>query len=104
MVLVPKRDDPKGGADRDGSPRARPRGSPIGRRVVLGMLGLGAVGVVTGKRVQDGLDALLRPIQTVDPTGLSGLLPGNYFRYYTVTSGFPSESDAAYRLKIDGRV
>jgi DMSO/TMAO reductase YedYZ molybdopterin-dependent catalytic subunit len=84
--------------------QTRRRGAPIGRRVVLGMLGLGAVGVVAGKRVQDGLDAVLRPLQQADPTGLTGLLPGNYFRIYTVTDGFPSESNAAYRLTVDGRV
>jgi DMSO/TMAO reductase YedYZ molybdopterin-dependent catalytic subunit len=72
--------------------------------VVLGMLGLGAVGVVTGKTVQNGLDAFLRPIQQADPTGLTNLLPGDSFRFYTVTDGFPSESSAAYRLTVDGRV
>jgi DMSO/TMAO reductase YedYZ molybdopterin-dependent catalytic subunit len=82
----------------------RRRGAPVGRRVVLGMLGLGAVGVVAGKRLQDGVSAVLRPLQQVDPTGLTGLLPGDYFRIYTVTDGYPSESDAAYRLTVDGRV
>jgi DMSO/TMAO reductase YedYZ molybdopterin-dependent catalytic subunit len=68
------------------------------------MLGLGAVGVVTGKSVQDGVDAFLAPIQRNDPTGLSELLPGNYFRIYTVTNGIPYESDADYRLSVDGLV
>jgi DMSO/TMAO reductase YedYZ molybdopterin-dependent catalytic subunit len=77
---------------------------PIGRRVVLGLLGLGAVGVVTGKTLQDGVSKALAPIQRIDPTGLSELLPGNYFRIYTVTDGFPSESDAKYRLTVDGLV
>jgi DMSO/TMAO reductase YedYZ molybdopterin-dependent catalytic subunit len=77
---------------------------PVGRRVVLGLLGLGAVGVVTGKTLQDGLSKALAPLQRVDPTGLSDLLPGNYFRIYTVTDGFPSESPAAYRLTVDGLV
>jgi DMSO/TMAO reductase YedYZ molybdopterin-dependent catalytic subunit len=84
--------------------RTRRSGAPIGRRVVLGMLGLGAVGVVAGKRLQDGLAAVLRPLQQADPTGLTGLLPGNYFRIYSVTDGYPSQSDAAYRLTVDGRV
>lgn len=79
-------------------------GKPIGRRVVLGMLGLGAVGVVTGRSVQDGLNALLAPVQRIDPTGLTGLLPGDYFRIYTVTSGYPYESDADYRLRVGGMV
>lgn len=79
-------------------------GSPIGRRVVLGMLGLGAVGVVTGKTIQDGLSSALAPLQRIDPTGLSNLLPGNYFRIYTVTDGYPYEAASAYRLTVDGLV
>ncbi|HET9076859.1 MAG TPA: molybdopterin-dependent oxidoreductase [Acidimicrobiales bacterium] len=82
----------------------RDEAKPIGRRVVLGMLGLGAVGVVAGKSVQDGLNAAVAPVQKLDPTGLSGLLPGDYFRVYTVTSGYPYESPARYRLKVDGLV
>jgi DMSO/TMAO reductase YedYZ molybdopterin-dependent catalytic subunit len=80
------------------------KGSPIGRRVVLGLLGVGAVGVVTGSGLQSGLDSVLAPIQRNDPTGISGLLPGAYFRIYTVTDGYPYESDASYRLVVDGLV
>jgi DMSO/TMAO reductase YedYZ molybdopterin-dependent catalytic subunit len=79
-------------------------GKPIGRRVVLGMLGLGAIGVITGKSIQDGVQKALSPIQRIDPTGLSGLLPGNYFRIYTVTDGFPYQSPTEYRLVVDGLV
>ena len=68
------------------------------------MLGLGAVGVVTGSTLQRGVDRALAPIQSQDPTGLSDLLPGSYFRIYTVTDGFPYESDSDYRLVIDGLV
>lgn len=68
------------------------------------MLGLGAVGIVAGKRIQGGLDALLAPIQRSDPTGLSGLLPGDSFRFYTVTDGFPTVSAPDYRLRVDGLV
>ena len=80
------------------------QGTPIGRRVVLGLLGLGAVGVVTGRAVQSGISTALAPVQRVDPTGLSDLLPGNYFRIYTVTSGYPYRSAADYRLTVDGLV
>jgi hypothetical protein len=108
MGTVSEREDLESGSTGADSRRrsgARNRaGSPIGRRVVLGMLGLGAVGVVAGKTLQNGLNAVLQPIQRIDPTGLSGLLPGDYFRIYTVTDGFPSESDTAYRLTIDGLV
>jgi DMSO/TMAO reductase YedYZ molybdopterin-dependent catalytic subunit len=104
MRPVPGVEEPKdsaGGAEAGAPARV---GRPIGRRVVLGMLGLGVVGVVAGKRVQDGLDAALQPVQRIDPTGLTGLLPGDYFRIYTVTNGFPHESDTDYRLTVDGLV
>ena len=71
---------------------------------MLGLLGLGAVGVVTGSSIQSGIDAALAPIQRNDPTGLSDLLPGSYFRIYTVTDGFPYESNTDYRLVVDGLV
>ena len=80
-------------------------GSPIGRRVFLGMVGLGAVGVVVGAKVQNVLGDVIRPLQSEDPTGLTDLLPGgNGWRYYTITDGFPSESAAQYRLNVDGLV
>lgn len=79
-------------------------GKPIGRRVVLGMLGVGAIGVIAGKSIQDGVQKALAPLQRVDPTGLTGLLPGNYFRIYTVTDGYPYESPAKYQLVVDGMV
>jgi DMSO/TMAO reductase YedYZ molybdopterin-dependent catalytic subunit len=72
--------------------------------VVLGILGLGAVGVVAGSRIQNALDDALAPLQRIDPTGLTQLLPGDYFRIYTVTDGYPYESDADYRLTVDGMV
>ena len=88
-----------------GSPAdAESAGTPIGRRVVLGMLGLGAVGVVVGARVQRGIDAVVAPIQRYDPTGLTDLVPGTGFRIYTVTDGYPVRSAAQYRLTVDGRV
>jgi DMSO/TMAO reductase YedYZ molybdopterin-dependent catalytic subunit len=80
------------------------RGKPIGRRVVLGMLGLGAVGVVAGDTLQNAFDAAIAPVQRIDPTGLTGLLPGNYFRIYTVTDGYPYESQTQYQLTVDGLV
>ena len=74
------------------------QGTPIGRRVVLGMLGLGAAGVVFGKAVQDGLARTLSP-------NLAALLPsGGRFRIYTVTGFLPRKATADYRLAVDGLV
>jgi len=80
-------------------------GKPVGRRIVLGMLGLGALGVVTGRRLLDLEQGLLAPVQLRDPTGLSGLVPaGAGFRFYSVTGGQPQRSAADYRLRIGGLV
>ncbi len=69
------------------------------------MLGLGAVGIVGGSRIQGAIGTVLNPIQSADPTGITSLIPGgDGFRLYTVTSGFPSESAADYRLTVDGLV
>jgi DMSO/TMAO reductase YedYZ molybdopterin-dependent catalytic subunit len=73
-------------------------GTPIGRRVVLGMLGLGAGGILLGKRIQDGLSRALSP-------NLAALLPsGGRFRIYSVTGFLPKKAAADYRLAVDGLV
>jgi DMSO/TMAO reductase YedYZ molybdopterin-dependent catalytic subunit len=80
-------------------------GAPVGRRIVLGLLAAGAVGVVTGHRIQDALSRALAPIQTRDPTGLSSLIPlGDTFRYYSVTGAVPERGAADYRLAVSGLV
>ena len=79
-------------------------GTPVGRRVVLGMLGLGAAGVVFGSRAQDLLERALGPITARDGTGLSSLLPVGRFRIYTVTGELPARREADYRLTVDGHV
>ncbi|MFD5467375.1 molybdopterin-dependent oxidoreductase [Kitasatospora sp. NPDC127059] len=77
------------------------RGTPVGRRVVLGLLGLGAAGVAAGpflQRVESGLAER-------DPSGLAGLLPGNNgFRYYSVVTSVPERGAADYTLTVDGLV
>jgi DMSO/TMAO reductase YedYZ molybdopterin-dependent catalytic subunit len=90
---------PAAGSESDGD------GSPVGRRVALGLLGLGALGVVTGTRAQNVVLSVLAPVQNHDPTGLSSLLPvGNTFRFYSVTASAPVRSEAAYRLSVTGLV
>jgi DMSO/TMAO reductase YedYZ molybdopterin-dependent catalytic subunit len=80
-------------------------GAPVGRRVALGLFGLGALGVVAGSKVQDGLIRVLAPIQSNDPTGLSSLFPvGNTFRFYSVASHAPKRSAEDYRLEVSGLV
>jgi DMSO/TMAO reductase YedYZ molybdopterin-dependent catalytic subunit len=80
-------------------------GRPVGRRIVLGMLGLGAVGVVAGARVQRAAESVLGPLGNSDPTGLTGLLPAaGGFRYYSVTGANPVRTEADYRLAVTGLV
>jgi len=87
------------------APDGRADGSPIGRRVLLGTLGLGALGVVAAPTLQRGLEAFLGGVSGKDPTGLTGLLPnGGGFRYYSVTASVPRKDDTNYRLTVDGMV
>jgi DMSO/TMAO reductase YedYZ molybdopterin-dependent catalytic subunit len=79
-------------------------GTPIGRRVFLGILGVGAVGVLWGAKAQDWLENAVAPLVAKDGTGLSSLLPIGRFRIYTVTGSLPSKSKADYRLKVEGLV
>ena len=77
----------------------------MGRRVFLGLFGLGALGIVTGTRAQTAVTSLLAPIQLRDPTGLTSLLPvGDTFRYYSVTGGVPTRDATSYRLAVSGLV
>ena len=87
--------DPKRDSDADGA--------PVGRRVILGLLGLGAAGIVVGHSVQDGLSRLLAPVQQRDPSGLTDLIPlGDTFRFYSVTG--PVHSPSPYQLTVSGLV
>ena len=80
-------------------------GTPLGRRIVLGMVGLGAIGVVTGRWLQGGEQRVLGSVQSRDPTGLSQLVPaGGGFRFYSVAESVPKRTAANYRLTVTGLV
>ncbi|HZU72157.1 MAG TPA: molybdopterin-dependent oxidoreductase [Acidimicrobiales bacterium] len=79
--------------------------APVGRRVFLGMVGLGALGVVVGSTAQRLVGDALRPVTSVGGGGLSALVPGaDRFRIYTVTGGIPTVPDSQYRLTVSGLV
>jgi DMSO/TMAO reductase YedYZ molybdopterin-dependent catalytic subunit len=81
-------------------PVTAPRGAPIGRRVVLGMVGLGAVGVVTGRWLNDQVSTA---VGATIP-GLASVIPAaGGFRIYTVTGGYPGTPDN-FRLTVTGMV
>jgi DMSO/TMAO reductase YedYZ molybdopterin-dependent catalytic subunit len=70
-------------------------GTPVGRRVILAMLGLGAAGVAFGSSVQRVLARL----------GTPSFLPGaDRFRIYSVVGFLPERSAEAYRLTVTGLV
>jgi DMSO/TMAO reductase YedYZ molybdopterin-dependent catalytic subunit len=82
-----------------------PEGTPVGRRAVLGLIGLGTAGVLGGSWLQDRLAGLLGPIEERDPTGVISLLPlGETFRLYSVTGPVPVRTAASYRLDVFGLV
>ncbi|MFJ3305748.1 molybdopterin-dependent oxidoreductase [Streptomyces sp. NPDC086549] len=94
-------EQPEERRERQGSEEGR----PIGRRVLLGTIGLGALGVVAAPTLQRGMEAFLGTVSGKDPTGLTGLLPnGGGFRYYSVAASVPHKGPADYRLSIDGLV
>jgi DMSO/TMAO reductase YedYZ molybdopterin-dependent catalytic subunit len=91
----------------DGVPAEAPAtgaGAPVGRRVVLGMLGVGAVGILLGARVQDWLERVVGPYIAKDGTGLASLLPIGRFRIYTVTGDLPSRPKNEWKLRVEGLV
>ena len=77
------------------------QGAPVGRRIVLGMVGLGALGIIFGRTASQAVNST---VATAAP-GLSGVLPGTGgFRIYTVTNGYPDYTAEKYRLTVTGLV
>jgi DMSO/TMAO reductase YedYZ molybdopterin-dependent catalytic subunit len=79
-------------------------GKPVGRRVVLGMMGTGVAGVLFGSKAADLLERVVAPIASRDGTGFLSLFPVGRFRIYTVTGKLHSRPDAEYRLTVGGSV
>jgi DMSO/TMAO reductase YedYZ molybdopterin-dependent catalytic subunit len=80
------------------------RGTPVGRRVFLGLVGLGAAGVVVGAKVQNWLEQVMAPIEAKDFTGLTSLLPFGNYRFYSITGSFPHRARDKYTLAVAGLV
>jgi DMSO/TMAO reductase YedYZ molybdopterin-dependent catalytic subunit len=72
--------------------------------VFLGLLGLGAAGVVFGAKLSEWLSDATAPVVAKDPTGLSDVLPVETFRYYSITGDFPKRAPADYHLTVNGLV
>ncbi|GHB10990.1 molybdopterin-binding protein [Streptomyces tendae] len=86
-------------------PKRDADGAPVGRRALLGMLGLGAAGLVAAPYLQRGWEGVLGSASQLDPTGLSGLLPNpGGFRYYSIVGSVPRKDETNYELRLDGLV
>lgn len=74
------------------------RSIAVGRRLFLGMLGLGAAGIAFGAAVQEQVGWALG-------SGPGRLLPGgDDFQIYSVSGSFPAIAPYAYRLEVTGLV
>jgi DMSO/TMAO reductase YedYZ molybdopterin-dependent catalytic subunit len=80
------------------------RGTPVGRRVFIGLVGLGTVGVVVGAKVQNWVEQLVAPLEAKDFTGLTSLLPFGNYRFYSITGDFPHRARDKYTLEVKGLV
>ena len=93
--------DESPGAAPNADGHQEPWSKPIGRRTVLSVLGLGALGTLFGSHVQAGISSLL---DSLHAGGIASALPGGgQFTIYTITSGYPA-APANYRLRVDGLV
>ncbi len=73
----------------------------MGRRVVLGLLGLAGLGIALGSKANSALSS----VAANDPTGLTGLIPGGgRFRFYSVAGAVEPTPLTEYRLRVDGEV
>lgn len=97
MVTEGQRNAPPLRSAAAGAP-ASERHVAVGRRVFLGMVGLGAAGVVFGAAVQ-------RTVGRTLGSGLASVLPGgDRFQIYSVTGTFPRVPPDRYRLEVSGLV
>jgi DMSO/TMAO reductase YedYZ molybdopterin-dependent catalytic subunit len=76
----------------------------VGRRTVLGLFGVGALGIALGSRIDNTVGGALTRVSS-SLGGLGALVPGaDNFRIYTVTGTLPHLDRATYRLKVEGMV
>jgi len=77
-------------------------GTPIGRRVFLGLTAFGLSGIVWGSKAAGLMERVLGPVSVKDGSGLLGLLPTGRFRIYSVTGQLPNRSPAGWHLEVGG--
>src|SRR5436190_24338264 len=77
-------------------------GTPVGRRVFLGLAAFGVSGIVWGSKAAGLMERLLGPVAVKDGSGFLGLLPTGRFRIYSVTGRLPARAPAGWRLDVGG--
>lgn len=86
-------------------PSGPPRSAPVGRRLFLGIVGLGVAGVAFGSRLEGVVGSALSGIANPVGSGLGALVPGaERFRLYTVTGSYPAIAPVRYELEVGGLV
>ena len=73
----------------------------VGRRTVLGILGLAGVGIVAGAKIDDALGSSITSVSSAIGVPLPG---DNAFRYYTITGDYPVIAADTYELTVEGMV
>jgi len=73
----------------------------VGRRTVLGLLGLAGVGIVAGKKIDSALGGGLTAVSSAIGVPLPG---ADQFRFYTVTGSYPVIPADTYTLTVGGMV
>ena len=77
-------------------------GTPIGRRVFLGLTAFGLSGIVWGSKAAGLMERVLGPVSVKDGSGVLGLLPTGRFRIYSVTGRLPNRPTADWHLEVGG--
>jgi DMSO/TMAO reductase YedYZ molybdopterin-dependent catalytic subunit len=73
----------------------------VGRRTVLGILGLAGIGIAAGAKIDDAFGSSISAVSSAIGVPLPG---DDAFRYYTITGTYPVISPETYELTVDGMV
>lgn len=73
----------------------------VGRRTVLGILGLAGIGIVAGSKIDNALGSSISSVSNAIGVPLPG---DDAFRYYTITGNYPVIPADTYELTVNGMV
>jgi DMSO/TMAO reductase YedYZ molybdopterin-dependent catalytic subunit len=73
----------------------------VGRRSVLGLLGLAGIGIAVGDKVDKAFGSSISAVSNAIGVPLPG---DDEFRFYTITGNYPVIAPDTYELTVDGMV